>query len=232
MRFTSVTHIGTKPVNKDSFEKICRDGVYCFVIADGEGPGGEEGASVFTKAFIEAFEFMPHVSEQAAKECFEVAQEQFMHKMDTEDIFSEMYASAAALILDGECYVCVHSGNARIYGFSKGMIEFCTNDHTKAMEKYKSGSLDSIRDDSEYAALTRKIGAGAEPQISGINVIKKNSAFLICTDGFWMNVTEGDMLHTLNGVKSSKEWLMSMLNIIESKSCSECGNITAAAILM
>ena len=58
MRFTSMTHPGGQKLNKDCFDKVCRNGVYCFVMSDGEGVGGEEASEIVVKAVIKAFEKM------------------------------------------------------------------------------------------------------------------------------------------------------------------------------
>lgn len=235
MRFTSVTHRGGREINKDSFKRICRSGIYCFAMSDGGGPGGETGADIVTSAITEEFEKAPEVTVERASHCIWSAVEAFKKQIADDPVYSEMTATAAVLITDGEKAVCSHIGDTRIYRFTKGLVEFITNDHTEAMEKYSAGEIQFSELRSLMPSpLTRIISdeSESEPETEKAFSVNSKTAFLICTDGFWVNMTESEMEDALKKARSSKEWLGNMLHNLESTAPADCGNITAAAIIM
>ena len=235
MRFTSITDRGGREINKDSFTKLCRDGIYCFVMADGEGAGGETGAELITKSAAAAFDEMHEVTEDCAAACINAASSAFREFVADNPNYCEMTASAAVLITDGKTAVCAHVGNIRLYYMPKGVISFVTNDHTAAMEKYASGaiSFDEIRTyDNNRLTLAIDGVSEPEPETGGPFKIGDKTAFLFCTDGFWLNIDEESMEESLKKTRSSKEWLASMLRTMEETTPADCGNITVAAIIM
>ena len=235
MRFTSISHRGGQEINKDSFKRICRSGIYCFAVSDGGGPFGEAGADIVTSAITEEFEKSPDVTSERASHCIWAAIEAFKRKIIDAPAYSKMTATAAVLITDGEKGVCAHIGDTRIYRFSKGLVEFITNDHTEAMEKYNAGEIPFSELRSLMPSpLTRIISdeSESEPETEKVFEISSKTAFLICTDGFWVNTTESEMEDALKKARSSKDWLANMLHRLESTAPADCGNITAAAIIM
>lgn len=235
MRFTSICCKGGGDTVTDSIKKLCRSGIYCFAVADGEGAFAQAGAELAASAIISEFERAPEVSEERASHCLWEASEAFKRKAGEEALLSGVTVSAAVLITDGETAVCSHIGNARVYKFSKGLLEFITNDHTEAMEKYLAGELkfENIRK-SASSPLTRVISADseAEPETDEIFRLGSKSSFIICTDGFWRYVEEPFMERSLKKAQSSKQWLAAMLSELEKNAPAGCGSITAAAIIM
>lgn len=235
MRFTSVTHRGGQEINQDSFKRICRNSIYCFAMSDGEGLGGETGSDIVTSAIAEEFEKSPEVTSERASYCIWAAIDAFKKKIAEDPSYACMTATAAVLITDGEKAVCSHIGSTRIYRFSKGTVDFITKDHTEVMEKYASGEIDfSELRGFMPSKLTRVISDDSEegPETEDVFNIGPKTAFLMCTDGFWINITEKDMESALKNAASSKEWLASMLHRLEETTTADCGNITAAAIIM
>ena len=235
MRFTSMTHPGGQKLNKDCFDKVCRNGVYCFVMSDGEGVGGEEASEIVVKAVIKAFEKQPLVTEQTAEECIVAAQAAVKDHMELNPWLECMTATVAILITDGKNSICAHIGDTRVYTLNKGSIELITNAHTEAMERYlaKEISFSQIRL-CKNSPKTRIIGKDFEdgPEIGKLYRIKDKTAFLMCTDGFWQNINESDIESTLKNTTSSREWLGKMLKTIEKATPASCGNLTAVAIIM
>ena len=235
MRYTSMTHPGGQKLNKDCFDKVCRNGVYCFVMSDGDGVGGEEASEIVVKAVIKAFGKQPSVTEQTAEECMAAAQSAVKDHIELNPWLECMTATAAILITDGKKAICAHIGDTRIYTLNKGSIELITNDHTEAMERYlaKEISFSEIRL-CKNSPKTRVIGRDSEdgPEVDNLYRIKDKTAFLMCTDGFWQNINESNIEGALKNTASSKEWLGNMLRTIEKTTPVSCGNLTAVAIIM
>lgn len=235
MRFTVISDRGGQETNKGCIKKLCRGGVYCFIAAAGSGRYGEVCAETAAEAAAGEFEAAPEVSAERASHCLWAASEAVKKKISDDPIYADMSASAAVLITDGEKAVCSHMGDVRVYRFTKGIIDFVTLDHTEAAEKYSAGGIKrgEVRERMP-SPLTRLLSydSESEPETDGPFGIGSKTAFLICSDGFWLNITESEMEAALKNAPSSKAWLAGMLRRMDGRAPADCGNITAAAIIM
>ena len=235
MRFTAMTDRGGQDFNQDCYGKICRDGIYCFAMSDGGGVGGEVGAKAVVDAILHEFESTSSATVDKAANCIWVAIEAFKKLIASDVLYTSATATAAVLITDGKTAVCSHIGDTRIYRFSKGLIEFVTQDHTDALEKYHAGEIEfseirSVKD----VSFTRLITAESEPEpeTDELGKVTDKTAFLLCTNGFWKNISEDDMQLALDETHSSKTWLSNMLHHIEKTTPADCDNLSAVAMIM
>lgn len=232
MRFTSMTDKGGKEINQDSFASMCRNGIYCFVMADGEGFDGEHASNIVTEAVIDAFEISPSVTKEGMQKYTTAAWSAIKNASDSDEIYSEAKASAAILITDGKTSLTAHIGDTRIYTFTSGMIKTITSDHTNLMEMYVNGKIGFSKIRKFDAKFTRILPSSPEFEIDESVKLHRGTAFLMCTAGFWKNIDETNMEQAMKGTKSSKEWLGNMLRTMEKALMSDCDNITAVAIMM
>ncbi len=232
MRFTSMTDKGGKEINQDSFASMCRNGIYCFVMADGEGLDGEYAAKIVTEAVIDNFEIAPSVTKEGVQKYTTAAWTALKTASDSDEIYSEAKASAAILVTDGKTAVTAHIGNTRIYTITNGMIKTITSDHTNLMEMYLKGKIGFSKIRKFDGKFTRILPSSPEFEIDEPTKLRRGTSFLMCTAGFWKNIDETNMEQAMKGTKSSKEWLGNMLRTMEKTLMTDCDNITAAAIMM
>lgn len=232
MRFTSMSNTGGQIINQDFFARVCSEGIYCFAMADGEGPGGELSAETAVNTIISEFEKNPSMMSEAVEEYMYKAQEA-AENVRKDELCSEAHSSAAILITDGEAALIAHIGDVRVYKFEKGMIDFITADHTNAMEKYESGIIKFSDIRNEESELLRSLGTEkACAEIETVMPIKAKTAFLICTKGFWKSIDEDKMEECIRASSSSKEWLGKMMKLMDGALPCDCDNMSAAAIIM
>ena len=232
MRFTSMSNIGGQMINQDFFARVCSGGIYCFAMADGEGPGGELSAEAAVNAIINEFEKNPSMMSETVEGYMGIAQEA-AEKVCKDELCSEAHSSAAVLITNGEAALIAHIGDVRIYKFEKGTIDFITADHTDVMEKYEAGIIQFGNIRREKSKLLRSLGTEkACAEIETAMPIKAKTAFLICTKGFWKSIDEDKMEECIKSSSSSKDWLGKMMKLMDGALPHDCDNMSAAAIIM
>lgn len=232
MRFTSMSNAGGQMINQDSFARVCSGGIYCFVMADGESPGGELSADTVVNTVINEFEKNPSMSSEAVEKYMYKAQEAAVN-VRKDELCKDAHSSAALLITNGENALIAHIGDVRIYKLEKGTIDFITADHTEAVEKYEAGIINFNDIRKENSELLRSLGtekAGAE--IETVMPIKSKTSFLICTKGFWKNIGDDKIEECIKSSVSSKEWLGKMMKLMDGTLPCSCDNMSAVTIMM
>jgi serine/threonine protein phosphatase PrpC len=115
----------------------------------------------------------------------------------------------ALLIVDYK-YYAVHVGDSRIYEISDGVYQL-TSDHSVVARDVRRGNitLEQAKNDPRRNILLQCIGASetVEPEyLTGEAV--KDTVFMLCTDGFWHNVTEDEIYSNLNSSELLNEDIM------------------------
>ena len=103
------------------------------------------------------------------------------------------------IFADGR-YYCVHVGDSRAYEIGR-MIRQITDDQSMVAEEVRKGILteEEARTDRRKNLLTHSIGITMDIKplfYSGTMV--KNTLYLLCSDGFWHLVREGDIRRYLD----------------------------------
>ena len=90
---------------------------------------------------------------------------------------------------------------------------------------------EGIRFHADRNRVLRALGSGnAKPDISPLMELKEDTAFLLCTDGFWEYVYEREMEETLKEAREPADWLEKMRGILEKRSPEGNDNFSAAAV--
>jgi serine/threonine protein phosphatase PrpC len=108
------------------------------------------------------------------------------------------------------CVVCVvqdgratwaHVGDSRLYHFSHERLVSCTKDHTVLQQMLDSGLLDATRAalHPDRNKLYNCVGGFILPQIELSQPIRlqDGDVLLLASDGFWSELSQGEMLATL-----------------------------------
>lgn len=122
-----------------------------------------------------------------------------------------MSTTLAALFIDREKQRAwwAHAGDSRVYHFRRGVLHEVTRDHSLAQQLKEAGYENTgINSNLLYNAL------GAEPprlvSFSQEIALEDGDAFLVCTDGFWLNLASHEMEQALRMVNACEEWLALM----------------------
>lgn len=166
------------------------------VVADGLGGhlAGEKAASVAVKAALESWQERPGTDEVVLRRCIDRAQAGVAQ-------LSETYAPGArttcvTALLGRNQASWTHLGDSRLYVFRQGDTIYRSKDHSVARLMLESGELseEEARKGPEQGRLYKSLGpeTGQEYQVVNWD-LTGDEAVLLCTDGFWVNVSDSEM---------------------------------------
>ena len=79
--------------------------------------------------------------------------------------------------------------------------------------------------------MLRALGSKDEVKTDIVEIaVRSGDAFLLCSDGFWDNIWETEMLETLSDTRMASDWLKKMRRIAERRMDETADNHTAIAI--
>ncbi len=211
--FSSRCQQGLRDENQDRTGAELGDDKACFVVCDGVAglPGGEQAAQLVRDNLISQLKengpFSPVITQRAIEQC-----RTLLHQAQGKSPkFSRMSTTLAALFIDREkqCAWWAHAGDSRVYHFRHGRLHDVTRDHSLAQQLKEAGYENTgINSNLLYNAL------GAKPArpvtFSETITLEDGDAFLVCTDGFWLNLTTREMEQALRMVNACEEWLALM----------------------
>jgi serine/threonine protein phosphatase PrpC len=108
---------------------------------------------------------------------------------------------AGVLVSGGGAYIA-HVGDSRVYRYRCGRLERLTRDHTVLEDLLRDGgarieSLDPL--DEEIACrITRALGTDPTVDVEmRVEAVELGDTFLLCTDGLWAPVPDGEIADIL-----------------------------------
>ncbi|VAW84698.1 Protein serine/threonine phosphatase PrpC, regulation of stationary phase [hydrothermal vent metagenome] len=205
----SVTRIGNRKENQDSYDSFSNDEALVMVIAD--GLGGHKGGLLASKAVIRsvasAFKKEHGLIDNPAG---------FLQKvvLDSHDEINQVGArsrppiqprtTAVICLIQAGLAWWVHVGDSRLYLFRQGESFFRTRDHSRMEELMQDGSLTTQQalTHPERHRITRCLG-GPEAiksiSISKAVPLQMGDIILLCTDGLWGAMRNQRILELVNG---------------------------------
>ena len=222
--------IGGRDKNEDSAAIVESGGAVLAVVADGLGghANGEVASKTAVNTITSALS-QKNIAIFALKEAIEAANE----AIAKEKTGAGMKSTVAILWMDKHNALMANVGDTRIYHFRNGQIVFQSRDHTLLQLEVMSGERDqqSVRKNPDRNCLLRALGGKDEVKADIVETeVLPSDAFLLCSDGFWDNIWEKEMLETLSDTSVASDWLKSMRRIAERRMTSDNDNHTAIAI--
>ena len=220
MDISSSTYYGDVEINQDSIGTLEDGGCACFVVADGSlsTSGGNIASDTIVKSVLNDFKNTNSVTRETLTDYYKKADDKLWAKTEESGGTASYMASAAVLLTDGKCAINAHLGNCRMYYLSENFLQFITPDHTLAYDDHAAGKFrfPGIRKSPNRRKVRAYLGSDpmCTPEISEPFAIKEGDAFLLCTDGFWEQITERQVERTLKHSKTAAEWLKKMLRIV------------------
>lgn len=198
---------GGHEVNEDSILRLDSKGI--FAVADGLGghTSGEVASAAAVKYITKNFSGV--YDEKSISELLEGA-----NRYVTENGGGGKTTIAAAFA-DKDVFIPVNAGDSRVYYFRDGRIIFISKDHSVCRASVDMGmmSFEDIRGSDDRCRLLKVLGSSEKLGAKCAAPIKMQSgdAFLICSDGFWEYVLEGEMEADLLKSETPEKWLQYML---------------------
>ena len=210
------TSVGKREKNEDAVKIIDTDNGVLAMLADGLGgmSNGEFASELAINEFVAGID-LNNFSESELTQA--VCRANAAVRAQQNDGTNMCTTLAALWIFDNKAISC-YIGDSRIYQIRGNKIKFQSVDHSVAQIAVNVGeiSVDDIRGHKDRNKLIRSIGADetARPQIDNLH-IKSGDAFLLCSDGFWENIIEQDIVKFRKDCITPSEWLEKMKSHIE-----------------
>ncbi|MGN0182586.1 MAG: PP2C family protein-serine/threonine phosphatase [Candidatus Ornithomonoglobus sp.] len=210
-----------------------KDGLRCFVIADGSGEqgGGRYASATAANGLLSEFMEKPDISYDFMYDYMDAAQDSLIRDPEFP---KELSTTIAALITDGEQAVWAHCGDSRIYCFKKHRLQTVTDDQTAAFEAFREGKIkyDEIRGEDRRMKNYLSDGSRFKPDVQPVQRLPKNSSFLMCTEGLWRYVSESFMEKSLKKSAAPKEWLQALLKERRANAPEDSEDYSAIAVFI
>jgi len=192
-RLGSESIAGQRPYQEDAhLADNLSDGRLLVAVADGMGghAAGEVASALALETLVEALD-----DGQALDEAFRSANKA-VHTKSREPGKQGMGTTLVAMVLDGDSYTVANVGDSRGYALSGDGVRRITMDHSYVAEAIKRGQSEEEATQSEWRdALTRCIGTEPEVEVDvfGPFPVEKNTAVLLCSDGLYKTLADGDL---------------------------------------
>lgn len=211
---------GERENNEDSVGAwMVGSDIALFVLADGLGGHGrgEEASALVTEQAIEIFR-RRYRTKNCLERCFCLSQEVLLEKQKREHAANKLKTTLVLLKIVGDTVEWGHVGDSRLYHFKDGALAERTLDHSVPQMLVAAGEIDEaeIRHHPDRNRLLRVMGSEWERpqyQLRAPLSVHGGEAFLLCSDGFWENVTEAEMETCLRKAHDVRSWLCAMERI-------------------
>ena len=238
--YAQYTDIGEREENEDAIGCFYNEEKgYCFVVADGLGGHGrgEEASETVVKEFKKNFSEVTNIDEFFDK-AFSAGQEQLEKMQDDSHAIMELKTTAVALTICNEEACFAHIGDSRLYVFNKNKVVIRTLDHSVPQMLVFAGDIKEkhIRKHPDRNRLLKVLGARDKElkfDTSSKFNINECQGFLLCTDGFWENITERKMCKFLRKSKTVEQWMELMKKeVVKNGKGNNMDNNSAIAIMI
>ncbi|MDO9235229.1 MAG: protein phosphatase 2C domain-containing protein [Aquabacterium sp.] len=235
----SLSEVGARSHNEDDWRQgVSGTQVYA-VLSDGAG-GHSNGAmasdivvrtatlalqrtSVFNAAVLEAAMEEANIVLNAGQQGFKSHQ--------------RMHATVVALWLDAQAGLALwaHVGDSRLYRIRQGMAQQLTSDDSVVQQMVDAGFIkpEDAKHHPRKNQLLAAMGSEETPHVHVCGTpeaLLDGDAYLLCSDGWWDQLTPGDIERTLRASGDTQQWLAHMARIVAAANVPNQDNYTAVAL--
>ena len=225
IKYKLFTDKGNREINEDYVGNAESEMGYIFTLADGLGGHGkgEVASEMAVEISVQLFGLTKTIDGKFLADIFEKTQETIMQEQEASHALSEMKTTMVVLAIDKEKNVrWGHIGDSRLYYFNLAKKKLVTHtlDHSVPQMLVNIGEIKEkdIRHHEDRNKLFRVIGSpwtSNSYEIAEPVKIKKDAAFLLCSDGFWELIEEKDMIACLKKAENVDKWIELMTEIIK-----------------
>ncbi len=174
-----------------------------FVVADGMGgaAGGKEASSIAIAAVLRSYYDDPDTAIEASLErAFQVGNTAVQQHGRDHPELRGMGTTIAAAVVRGQTLVAGNVGDSRAYILRGGDLRQISLDHTMVQEQVREGVL--LPEEAEIHprrhVLSRNLGYRPRAQPDFVSwTILNDDVILLCSDGLWGPVGDGDLAGVL-----------------------------------
>lgn len=229
------TDNGDRPVNEDACGICMNEKNIVAVVADGLGGQGDGGAaSKIAVQYLLQFGRRNQCPDQnQLSAAFREANKAVLARQDNQ---FHMKTTAVSLCLWEQYAIWAHLGDSRLYHFHDAKLCHYTLDHSLSQMAVLMGEIGrgDISSHPKRNRLLKAMGIeGEEAEVHAPVLLEKGRhAFLLCTDGFWGQLCDEEILALLPESGSAESWIRRMRAQIYDCRRSGKDNHTAAAVIL
>jgi serine/threonine protein phosphatase PrpC len=228
-----LSEAGTFINNKDYFAFTELDDMACWVVAHGLDSDREvESAEIAIKSILGNFMNNPTMSRMRIKKYIKEA-----HRLlQDESRRVRLKASLLMVVTDYSKMIWAVAGNARLYHFRNGRLNFKSKDQSLAQMMADEEEIpeDEIEEHEERNNLLNYLGKPHDfkPFVSKKYQLTDGDVMVLCTSGLWEGVSGIEMLDAMEEAKEPSELVDTLEEVLLSKQKNIVNNYTAAAIFV
>ncbi len=241
MQFTfgTISRIGGRERNEDACGYWTNERGSCFVVSDGAGghKGGAIASEIAVRTILASFANEPRFDVERIEEVLADAEEAIAAAKSSNADAPNMSATVTLLVIDsGQDYALWgHIGDTRLYLFRRGRAHRLTQDHSVAQSLIDAGYAHDVdtRKHPQRSVLYRALGMEGDTQPAVQErafAVEEGDAFLICSDGMWEPLVEGEMERTLAKAEGPEQWLVAMGHAVAERESPHQDNYTGVAV--
>ena len=225
----SVSEIGGRSQNEDSVGSTEVHGISAWIAAD--GLGGHVHGELASAAAVESLAAQMNRCMQADDAFITETFERM--NADVKELNGAL-TTAVCAFSDGKTLRYANDGDSRFYFFRKAKVLCHSNDHSLAYISYLRGDI-RYEDIPSSPLQNRLLHALGGDQHSGVELyeeleLQPGDAFLLCTDGFWELVRDGEMENALRISTTAEDWMSLMLDKLKERLTPHSDNYTAVCV--
>jgi|SRR5690554_526365 len=214
--FATLSRQGARDYNEDACGYWTSDLGACFVVSDGAGGhgGGDVASETVVKTFLSGFSRSPSLNKVNVDSLLQKADAAVRYGQTLSDGLERMSATVAGLFLSQDALRAqwVHLGDTRIYLIRRQKCHLLTKDHSLLQRIIDSGVMSEHEAQKKVArsVLYAALGTGESVPSASLSKpfeVKEGDAFLICTDGFWEDLSYTALISSLSLASCAEEWL-------------------------
>jgi serine/threonine protein phosphatase PrpC len=235
----SYTHPGSRANNEDSVGMAADGDRACFVLSD--GLGGHSGGEIASAAAVAtALEYwrshQMHPPRELLAGAIEAAHAAVRRAQRVDKQHADMRTTIVMLTVANGSAAWAHVGDSRLYLLSAGRIAAQTKDHSVPQFLVTNGELEpkDIRNHPDRSRLLGTLGNDEDlvyPSIKELGrPLKADDRFLLCSDGLWEDVLEGEIERTVATSDGPRAWLEAQVALVEAAAREGRDNCTACAV--
>ena len=231
---------GARAANEDALRVGRTDAMQYAVLCD--GAGGHEGGAEASRRVVEHVAAALHVTGSALRperltQTLLSAHAELQRAQNGAQGQRRMHATVVVLWIDSgtDRAVWSHVGDSRLYRLRYGVVDLVTADDSVVQRMLEGGALtpQQAQDHPLKNQLLAAIGMqdGVDPHTLAQAVdLEDGDAFLLCTDGWWGVLGDGDLTASLCDADTPQAWLDAMRELIIARGEPGQDNFSAIAV--
>ncbi len=218
-----------RATNEDRFLVHAEAGVWA--VAD--GMGGHAGGALASAAVVDALRGVtaPRSGADLLRQCERAAVDANARIRGATEPGQVAGTTLVALLVHGDAFAGIWSGDSRLYRVRAGAIEQWTEDHTEVQDLLAAGAITPAQAETwpRRHVVTRALGVRDVPELDiRDGELRAGDAFVLCSDGLSNDVPPGDILARVAAAASAQAAADALLALALARGCAD--NVTAVVV--